>query len=542
VSAVTTIRSIQRSYADEVLNAGFGTLGEEFDAEIRAADDDSLITDAHLLHQFVKDYLVRHAHMPAPSPLILPSRLRPKPRPEFVSQIEELLSAVQSFWNKNYERLRDALRESEYVYSQIGDLNGVATYYAECLIRLGLSYDGICVVDPLSVVAERLESGAIQLDEFSTNPQYVFAVAKNYLQMRYLKPLFTSPTEVPIAIAVPAKRIPWLSSSFNSLENLAEATTCSLFGETFQESYPTKLDWIPFLEKTGIEEFCTQADRHPVIRALVSNLELTHVRDLLGKRVDWNPRIDQTVRALPASVQLFVHLFGLLQGDFLALDWAEVVAQDLGVGLARPRQHWTADIFRQEIQASQSGVRLLESTVQQAAILSEKTDFLLAATVRDLIEWRRDGILEQVRSLFRASEASLQRCKLSDLPRVTQDVVDNIRAEIEDAVGRLRTSNWLRKVKEERRQAGLTVKLFMTGVFGILGNIFDQPMGWYLAAASAVIPTATIWDYLGRHASLRASDGQSHDAPLLCMHELMVRACMEQTTDGEIKPKLTNRD
>lgn len=73
-------------------------------------------------------------------------------------QGDQLLSDIAAFWAVNQQLLSDALKESDKLYTQVGDLNGVSSYYSQAVLRLGLYFDNICLLDPLAIMAQRRQT------------------------------------------------------------------------------------------------------------------------------------------------------------------------------------------------------------------------------------------------------------------------------------------------------------------------------------------------------------------------------------------------
>lgn len=527
------IRRIQHEYA-ALLDSQMGDLGRQFDEALANDPMHSVANNPEVLHEFVKEYIVGELKASPGSPLSLPRRLTKLNQPRLFLQVEDLLLGVSSFWDTNYAVLSDAMRQSnsKALMTQIGDLDGIGSYYAECSTRLGLYVDSTCLVDPLSVVADRISVGDLDKGELAA-PSRLYAVIKNYLSLRYLAPLLTANTELPIAIIFPSRRIKWAGNEFHSLKNLAELTTSAIFSDLFQTDYSQMVDALDDVGRLPLDELEVLVKRSALVSEFLARHQCKSLKDLdsLSPPTEQSNYLEKVANE---SIVYFGKLFGGLEGQFLALNGAEVLAHDLGIDIARPREHWEPNKHRMTCDSRLAMTRLPEQAVVHCAVLSERTEFLLAATMTDLRRWREEGILEGVRELYRVDRKEMQDCTPETLQSTVDSLVTEVSERITSEVARLRVAKWFEQ--QERERSG--VKLAATVGFGIASNLFTQPIGWLLALASTVVPTDTIPQFLAqRFESDKTLSGKSQ-SPAFHMHDLMNQAAMIKAIEGRLPPRL----
>jgi hypothetical protein len=73
-------------------------------------------------------------------------------------RVEDLLHEVKSFWDSQRYQLRDSVSRVDRLGILVGDIDAVALPYAESILNLGLYFDSLYLIDPMSVIAERVRS------------------------------------------------------------------------------------------------------------------------------------------------------------------------------------------------------------------------------------------------------------------------------------------------------------------------------------------------------------------------------------------------
>jgi hypothetical protein len=167
-------------------------------------------------------------------------------------EANQLLDEISSFWAIHRDSLKNALKQSDRLNTQIGDLNARCHYYLNASIRLGLYFDSICLIEPFSIMAQRRNT----VDGYFTgkldDPQIVF-VLLSYLEIRSLETLLLSDTDLPIIILIPPSGLIWGDNIFKQIEKIAQSNTYRLFSEVFNKPITSVGDLVSIFESNSVQ-------------------------------------------------------------------------------------------------------------------------------------------------------------------------------------------------------------------------------------------------------------------------------------------------
>jgi hypothetical protein len=390
-------------------------------------------------------------------------------------EAERLLIEISSFWKANTQTLQDVLKTSNRLNTQIGDLNGMSDYYSDAVIRLGLYFDSICLLDPLSIMAQRHKTIEGYFTGKANDPQLIFLLL-NYLEIRSMESLLLSETDLPIAILIPPTEITWGDDTFKLLEQRAQDNTNQLFAEAFNKRVDSLPDLFPIFESHSLLEMEKAFRKHPVLKSLFDSYD--SLDELIKTSSIQVPPIDGFSR-LPVRMRNVAYINGTVQGRFLALEGAETSATNMGIDLNVPKEHWAFNRFRARRNAELlTGVGMRAEIPIQAAIMSEKMDWMAAATVDDLLQLREKGFMEQIREIYRVSRRDLQRASPEKLDEATSAVVMNVTEALKEFMNEVEQQN-IRSSQTMWR----STKLFLLSGSLALASVIVPPWAALLIAA-----------------------------------------------------------
>ena len=494
------IISIQKKYL-EILEAHFSSLWEKYEqsrlSPIRFLQETSL-------SDFSNHIAVVHAG---------------KQWNTISFEADQLLNDISSFWATYQQPLQNALKSSDRLNTQIGDLNGMSSYYSNATIRLGLYFDSICLLDPVSIMAQRRET----MDHYLSgdiNDHQLTLVLLNYLEVRSLKSLLLSETDLPIAILVPPAGLAWGDSTFKQLEQIAKNNTNRLFAEAFNKQVESIGDLIEIFRGRSIQSIEKIFRKHDVLNSLFDAVGFKSLDDLIKFSSADTPATDRELSKLPLRVRNIPHIFGTIMGVFLALEGAETSASQYGIDLNIPKALWAFNRFKVKCNAELFAGHGVRAEIPiQAAIMSEKMDWMAAATVSDLVQLREKGVLEQVREIYRVNRRELQRASPEKLDEATAAVVKNVTESLQDCMNDVRNPkhgsalSWFKKV-------GLFV---ISGSLAVT-SVFAPPLGAALIAGYSILaPGASATDLIMKYREDKKTQQELANRPIMHMLEIWDR-------------------
>jgi len=440
-------------------------------------------------------------------------------------QADRLLNDVFIFWKTHHEELQNALQRSEKLNSQVGDLNGNSRYYLNATLRLGLYFDSICLIDPLSIMAQRRETKAKFLTGKNDDP-WLAEILVNYLEIIGLKPFLLSQTDLPIAILIPPGGLIWGDNKFNSVFEISKNNTRALFADALGEQIDSTQDLYRLLKKRSPHYFEQALQKHWALNSLFDDPAIKSVSDLIdiSKRLGAEDITDiRAYEKLPADVQSIVHLFSTLLTIMLVLEGAELSASEMGIDINIPKSYWSLNKFRQRTIVKNLRNLVPEEVPIQAAIMSESMDWITAATVEDLTRMREEGIMEEVRKVYRIKRRDLQKATMDNYEAATKAVVDQVSATLHEAMTEIKSSQ-KQSLRNWAQQIG---KLVSSGALGVASFIFP-PLGIPSLIASFALPGNSLYDLYKHFVSDKKEKLELKNRPVVHMLEIWKRQFDEQ--------------
>jgi len=382
-------------------------------------------------------------------------------------QADRLLSEVFIFWKTHQEELQNALMDSEKLCTQVGDLNGNSRYYSNATLRLGLYFDCICLVDPLSIMAQRRETKEKSLTGMN-NDSWLAEILVNYLEIIRLKPLLLSQTDLPIAIIIPPGGLIWGDNKFNSTFEISKNNTLALFADVLDEQIDSTRDLYRLLKKRSLNYFEQALQKHWALNSLFDDSAIKSVSELIDISKGLGAEDISDIRAyekLPADVQSIVHLFSTFLTIMLVLEGAELSASEM----------------------------------------------------------REEGIMEEVRKVYRIKRRDLQKANLDNYEAATKAVVDQVIAALHEAMNEIKSSQ-KQSLRNWSQQMG---KLVSSGALGVASFIFP-PLGIPSLIASLALPGNSLYDLYKHYVSDKKEKLEIKNRPVVHMLEIWKRQFDEQ--------------
>ncbi|MGD8455889.1 MAG: hypothetical protein PVF83_05855 [Anaerolineales bacterium] len=436
-------------------------------------------------------------------------------------QADQLLVEISSFWSLHRQSLVDALKTSDRLNTQIGDLNGMSNYYSLAVTRLGLYFDSICLLDPLAIASQRRETMEDYFTGSINDPQLTYLLL-NYLGIRSLKPFLLSDTDLPIAILVPPIGIVWGDETFKYLQESAEKNAYRLFGDAFDRDIDSLDDLVKTFETNSLQQIEKKFKEHTVLKEL---LKTFNSLDNMIKFSASDVQIPENrlFSKLPLQMRNMAHIKGIIEGRFLALEGAETSAAGLGIDINIPNEHWEFNKYRIEGNSSFFATRGLRDEIPvQAAIMSEKMNWMLATTVADLVKLRENGFMEQIREIYRVNRLDLQRSSIEDLDTTASIVVNNVTEALQNYQDEIEAF----KQKSSKGWFNNIIFFFISGSLGI-ASLFFPPLGLIGTTYSLLGPGASITDFVKKYIDDKNNQQAISNRPIFHMLEIWERGTNE---------------
>jgi hypothetical protein len=233
--------------------------------------------------------------------------------------------------------------------------------------------------------------------------------------------------------------------------------------------------------------------------------------------------INKAFEKLPADVQSVVQLFSSLLTIMLVLEGAELSASELDIDINIPKSYWSLNKFRQRNIVKNIRNLVPEEVPIQAAIMSKSMDWMTAATVEDLTRMREEGIMEEVRKVYRIKRRDLQKATIDNYEATTKAVIDQITATLHEAMNEIRASQ-KQSFRDWTKQIGTLVS---SGALGIASFIFP-PLGIPSLIASLALPGNSLYDFYKHYVSGKKEKLELKNRPVVHMLEIWKRQFDEQ--------------
>jgi hypothetical protein len=445
-------------------------------------------------------------------------------------QMDRLLDDIFSFWLTNQQSLQEAINRSDKLFTQVGDLNARSNHYSMATLRLGLYFDSICLLDPFAIAAQRRSTVDTFLTGANDDPELT-SLLISYLQIRCLKPILVSDTDVPIAIIMPPAGMIWGDRVFKQIESVAESNTVSLLAEAMGEPFESRREIARFLKGKTIQELEVICRNHWVLRSLFDEIgfnSLDHLVEVSRNTTSVPPESSPYSATVPPTVNALIHLFGMLQGAILAIEGAEVSAANMHTDLNIPKSYWTLNKFRASRDAEMFGKGGLRDEIPiQAAIMSKKMDWMSATNVQDLVHMREEGIMEGVREIYRTTRRELQRASLGSFESATEAVIKNVTEALKESINELQAT----KKKSLRGWLTRISQFTISGALGI-ASLFYPPLGLLGFLYSTTLPSASITDLIKEYHKNKEIKHELAGRPIIHMLEIWKRSAESENDTG----------
>jgi hypothetical protein len=442
-------------------------------------------------------------------------------------QVNELLNDVLSFWSHNRPSLEDALSRCDKLNTQVGDLNGRSHYYLNATLRLGLYFDSICLLDPLAIAAQRRET----IDQFLTgandDPELI-QILLCFLEMHSLKSFILAETDLPIVIVMPPGGLVWGDDKFKSIEEVSKFNTLKLFADALEEPIQTIGDLLEYAKGGSLEALESKFKRHEVLKDIFDEVGFNSLTELIDfSRVSTTPTTElrSEIAKLPILAKGIAHIFGSIQGLMLAIEGAEASATEIHIDINIPKSLWGFYRYRAKSEAELFAKRGLRVEIPiQTAIMSEAMNWMSATTVDALVRMREQGVMEEVRNIYRIKRRELQRASLNNFESAARAVVETVTEALQETMKEvqvLRRATTRSLVIQSSKfivSGGLGVAAFFFPVLSVLSFIY-----------STTLPGASISDIANDYSKNREMKQELANRPIVHMLEIWERS---QSSDG----------
>jgi hypothetical protein len=431
-------------------------------------------------------------------------------------EADQLLNKITSFWTIHRQSVESILKSSNRLNTQIGDLNGMSSYYANAVTRLGLYFDSICLIDPLAVAAQRRDTMERYFNGTIDDPQLLHLIL-NYLEIRSLKPFLVSETDLPIGILIPPIGVVWGDATFKFLEEAAEKNTYKLFADAFNKQVDSFGDLVKIFETNSLKHIEKKFKEHTALNGLLK------IFGSLDNLVEFSsaetPNPNRFYSKLPRRMKNMTHIKGTIEGIFLAQEGAETSAAELGIDINIHKHHW--EFNKQRIKGNSSllsslGVR--DEIPIQAAIMSDKMNWMSATTIDDLVKLRENGYMEQVREIYRINRRELQRASVENADSIASLVVNNVTEALQNYQNEIETL----KQKSSKGWINKITLFFIPGSLAV-ASIFFPPLGVIGTAYGFLGPGASVTDLVAKFKDDKKNINTISNHPIYHMLEIWER-------------------
>jgi len=405
-------------------------------------------------------------------------------------RIENLLCDFDTFWSNNADNLKKAISQCEYLGVLVGDIDAVSDYYTDGILKLGLYFDTIYLLEPLSVSVQRIKKESILL----SGEQFIFTVFRTliaFLNVRGLVEHLRFDKNIPEAIFVPIVGMQWGDTVFDRIYQVATNHTNIVLSEIFDEEIKRPSDLIERTPKLSIQDFETKLRANSLGQSLLR--PYTTLEDfILSNRVQHSNKEDNTLQHYYGNNAGKIYIYPHIQAEMLSLESAEVFATNLEVDAAIMPDKHQFNLHRvKNNQECGHRIGLRESDVAAHALLSKDLNWIQPESFEQLNYCRDHSVFENVRELFRTSRHNLQKNDPKSRQRAADEMIQTLFDRIEKDLQEL----------NDNRNRGLLnlplniMKLGLSVSLGVLTTVFNLPLAVSMSI-NALVPTLTIPDIL----------------------------------------------
>jgi hypothetical protein len=239
---------------------------------------------------------------------------------------------------------------------------------------------------------------------------------------------------------------------------------------------------------------------------------------------DLNYRDKQEFLKLPLRARNSALIFGNIMGIFLALEGAEISATDMGIDLNMPSDLWAFNKFRAKCNAELfNKIGLRDEIPIQAAIMSEKMNWMAGATVDDLVQLREKGFMEEIRKIYRVNRLELQHASPENFNNATIAVVKRVTDALQEynkeveSLKQSSSQNWFKKI-------GLFI---ISGSLGLTALRVPPLAAAIIAGIQIIAPGASVADLVSKSREDKKAQQELANRPIAHMLEIWNREADE---------------
>lgn len=387
--------------------------------------------------------------------------------------------------------MRESVSQVDRLGILVGDIDAVSVSYAETILGLGLYFDSLYLIEPMSVIAQRVrrEPELMEGDEFTLTTIKLLAAL---LRVRELLEVLPPDSSALIIAFVPIGGMEWGDATFNRLFETATAHTDLLLSRAFGDEIRGPSDLIRRTQHLTMDQFESRVRCDSTVSSVLEGFE-TYEEFARAHRVNTLSPKAEIVRKKLGDAFEYVHLYPDIQARMLSLESSEVFASWLGIDASTHPDKHPFNLDRVERnRACSARLGLREGEVAAHALLKGDLRWLLPSNLSELKAFRDSHSLEGIRELFRAGRRTMQRAGASEIQAASEEMIAAVHHAVQDALTELETGR-----NSDTKTIGLRAIGFASSIgLSVLTTVFSLPLALSVPLA-ALVPTWTAWDITG---------------------------------------------
>ena len=503
-SSGLSIRTIQEEFA-EVLGRHFGDLWTLYSGYQVEVTVEKIV--AHFLHESPELLIASPAG-------VVTSTFR---------RVEHLIEDIDSFWDLRREDIRRAISQSNRLGILIGDIDGQSRDYEDSILRLGIYFDVLYLVDPLSIAAQRAKSDPSVL----TGDSYTLSIVRllsGLLRVRSLLEKLLADKRDLAAAFIPIVGMSWGDNIFDRIFECATTHANCIVSTAFEEEIRGAADLVRHTRRLSMRGFEERIRTSSPLSACLDGFR-TYEDYVIAHQLEFEAHGHEKLRSMIGPSADHGMLYADLQARLLSLESADVFANCLGIDVgARPENHAVNSCRVAATQNCRERLGLREEEVVVDALLGGALTWLLPESFRQLREFRNLETLEGVRELFRASRRALQRAKVADRQAVADEMIRSFYRGVQDAIDEL---DKVRRLGGKNERLALATFVGAVGL-NVLTTTFNVPLE-VSVPISVLVPTGTVLDMVRESRRTVESEETLRRKPAFIAINLAKRNEMDRT-------------
>ena len=417
--------------------------------------------------------------------IIVKGRRRPT---AILWKVEALIEDTDNFWNRQRVHLQKAISDSNRLSILIGDIDGVSKNYEDSLLKLGLYFDTVYAIDPLSIIAQRIRKEPNLL----SGERYILTIVRlllGYLHVRdILNKIPLNQDDIVLAF-VPILGFEWGSKTFDKIFDTATNHTNTLLSNVFQEEIQEPYDVLEKTKSITIQKFEDKLRDDPATSILLQDFQSIH-EYMKAHKLDY---MTQKAKSLHANYnQSFdkINIYPDIQSRMLSLESSEIFATCLGIDASDDISKHRFNVFRvNQNQNCSHKIGLRQEEIVSHALLKGELNWLLPDSYSQLLSLRKFNSLIEIREIFNINRRYLQKASPENKQTASEEMVNSVYTAIQKAIEDLNYNRKRGLIKE----AINIVKVVSSIGMAALTSIFNMPLATNIAVA-ALIPTYSVRD------------------------------------------------